>query len=373
MSFPIKKCALFCSFVIMSVVLLSCNKVNSPVTTDTVDSLAITLEPSQWIHSSIPVNADDPQLQGMDKLNYKGKLFWYKYFIPRVPIVEVYPNRTTIQGTTTLLPLEINFNPYIRGIYNRNAQFVDNLNPHFSADSINYTNWIDANKPKIWAGMTHVLPANNRNFELNGYNYFDIMMKLDQWDPGSKMYVEFGTISEDIIPNQILDAEKGITVAQDIGIDGINDSIEKIAGDPRGYPYPLNLESDPARDNFYFDFAKNDDKRTELDFVRYNNFEGNSVHEWGKTPDSEILDRNNSTELNLENSYYGYEVILSPYPDTNQQIIGGGSNGWYLYRLKLRNPSYIVGNPQLSNIKYVRVWFKGGRVKSQIQEWKFVK
>jgi cell surface protein SprA len=338
--------------------------------------ISLGLSPTQWQYSSQPVDstiAPDDSTRAL----FRGKVFWYQYFIPKVPIVEVYPNRSTVQGRTNLSPLEINFNPYIRGIYNKNPEFLDTANPKF--DPTNRFADQPGNMPKIWGGFQRLLSSFTTNFDTENIEYIEIMMKLDQYDPGSKMYVDLGQISEDIIPDGVLDTEDGITAAnpvpngmidagEDIGIDAMNDAREQVT-----YPPPLNLEKDPAKDDYFFDFSKDDDSRTEEDFVSYNNFENNASYaEMGQFPDTEILNKNNGQTIFLDNSYFGYEVKLSPYPDVNPQIVGGGSNGWYLYRIPVRSPDIKVGNPLYSNIQYIRVWFKGGRVKAQIADWRLV-
>ncbi|KXK33781.1 MAG: gliding motility-related protein [Chlorobi bacterium OLB6] len=75
----------------------------------------------------------------------------------------------------------------------------------------------------------------------------------------------------------------------------------------------------------------------------------------------------------LDNSYFRYEVRLDPNPATNPQIIGGNPDkGWYLFRIPVRRPDTVVGNPLYTNIQYVRLAFRGGRVKLAIADWSVV-
>lgn len=339
--------------------------------------ISLSLTPSLWTHSSPPqdemIGPDDTT-----RAKFRGRMFWYQYALPRVPIRDVYPNRDYIPGQANLSPLFIDFDPLYRGIYNMNPEYLDPLNPLF--DTLNAFGNRPENRSKIWAGMTKLISTFNTNFDNENIEYIEIMMNIQQYEPGrTKMYIELGQISEDIIPNQRLDTEDGITkaspmpngiidVGEDIGIDALDDQREK-----ESYPYPLNLENDPARDNFKFDFGKDDSQRNPNDFIQFNNYEGNAVSEFGQFPDQEVLNRNNGQTISLANDYFQYEVQLNPDPNTNPQIVGGNPDkGWFLYRIPVRKPSRVIGNPTFANIQYVRVWFKGGIAKLAIVDWRLV-
>lgn len=339
--------------------------------------ISLGLSPYQWSHCSQPEDSSIAQTD-LDRALFRAKTYWYQYFIARTPIREVYPERSTVQGRSNLSPLHINFNPYERGIYNKNPEFLDRRNPNY--DSTDVFSEKQENKPKIWGGFMKLFSSFTTNFDSENIEYIEIMMRIDSYEPGqTKMFIDIGQISEDIIPNQALDTEDGITAAnpmpnniidpgEDIGIDALDNNQEK-----EHYPYPLDLEDDPARDDYKFDFNKDDDLRTEEDFRNYNNFEGNaSVSEMGQFPDTEILNSNNGQTISLDNSYFQYEVNLVPDPNHNNQIVGGGNNGWFLYRIPIRDPMRRVGNPLFSNIQYIRVWFKGGIFKASIAEWRLL-
>ncbi|MFC2130101.1 cell surface protein SprA [Bacteroidota bacterium] len=339
------------------------------------------LTASQWSQSSQPVDSllweNDPMAA-----SYRAKSFWYQYFIPKVKIKEVYPNKDVPSGRSNLSPLYINFDADMRGIYNNNPQFLDSVNLKFNPDAdLSYTKDPN-NREKIWGGMMRLFSSFNTNFDTENIDYIEIMMKIEQWDLNTKMFIDIGQISEDIIPNQTINTEDGITDAnpvpnniidpgEDLGIDAHNNIKEK---DEANYSYPLNLEDDPARDDYAFNFGKDDNDRNENDFKKYNNFEGNSlVSEIGQFPDTEILNPNNGQTLSLDNSYFEYEVKLDPRPEKNPQIVGGNPDaGWFLYRIPIRKPNKKVGNPLFSNIQYIRVWFRGGDFKAMIADWRLV-
>ncbi len=331
--------------------------------------------PGYWRHSSPPV---DPEI-GPDAPTvalYRGKLFWYQYFLPETPIREVYPNRDVIPGQSNLRALSIVFRPDERGIYNPNPAFVDFRNPLF--DSTTAFARQPENRRRIWAGMTRLLSSYPLNLDAENFEYLEIMMRIEQAEPDARLFIDLGQISEDIIPNGKLDTEDGITSAaplpngildagEDVGLDGLDDAAERARA-----PFPLSLEEDPARDNFSFDYTKDPGLLTQADFERYNNPEGNSRSELGQFPDTEVLNPNNGQSLMQENSYFSYEIRLDPNPATNPQIVGGGSNGWYLYRIPLRRPDRVVGNPLFSNVQYARLWVKGGALTVRIADWRLV-
>ena len=334
------------------------------------------LSATQWSHSSQPVDIDIAENDEQRAL-YRGKMIWFQYFIPWLSIQTVWPNREVLPGNNNISPLIVSFYHDRRGIYNKNPNFLDALNPNYDPNNP----WFERqeNKERIWGGMMRLLSSFNTNFDTENIEYIEIMMNHNS-KVGARMFIDLGQISEDIIPNGVLDTEDGITSAapikngiidkgEDIGIDAKNDAQER-----EEYPFPLNLEDDPARDNYYFNFSKPDQDRKEDDFDKYNNYEGNAnVSETGQFPDTEILNPNNGEQLMTANDYFSYEVNLLKDPLLNPQIVGGNPDqGWHLYRIPIRQPHHRVGNPSFSNIQYLRVWFKGSTFQGLIADWRLV-
>ncbi|HHM23595.1 MAG TPA: cell surface protein SprA, partial [Bacteroidetes bacterium] len=95
-------------------------------------------------------------------------------------------------------------------------------------------------------------------------------------------------------------------------------------------------------------------------YEHINGTEGNLNDEGGRFPDTEDLNQNGS--LDLRNDYFEYSFSLDKTsPDT--AFISGGKGldpesdyGWRLYRIPLAQPDTVVGNPQWTNIEYVRIW-----------------
>lgn len=338
--------------------------------------LSFGLTPGMWMQSS-PFPDETKWAHDTIARDFRGRAFWYQKFVPDVPQSDVYPNRAQRLGQSNINPIRIVFDPKKRGIYNMNAQFLDNENPRWNdPDSLSVREQVqqfhDENNGRIWGGMMRLLSPFNSNFDNDNVDFIEIMMRIEGYEPGSKMYIDLGQISEDVIPNQRLNTEDKfppnnlMDQGEDTGIDTMFNAEEKLI-----YPDPLGREADPARDDYFFDFTADRQNQQESQFVRYNLYENNSTQsEIGQFPDTEILNKNNGQTIMLDNSYFRYEVKLDPNPTTNPQIVGGNPDkGWYQFRIPVRRPDSIVGNPLFTNIQYVRIAFAGGQVKLSVADW----
>ncbi|MFM7157372.1 MAG: hypothetical protein ACKO0Y_06125, partial [Bacteroidota bacterium] len=212
----------------------------------------------------------------------------------------------------TLNDLKIRFESTERGIYNRNAQFVDKLNPTY--DPAVHAPIVENLQPRVWGGIQRLFSTFNTNFETENIDFLDLVVQFgpDTKPDSTEMWVDIGQISEDIIPNNRLNTEDGITkespipnniidIGEDVGIDALNDEQEKssaVAGE--AYPFPLNQEKDPARDNYFFDFNAAREVQKSESFRFYNNYENNAQQsESGQFPDREIFNNNNGQTIML--------------------------------------------------------------------------
>ncbi len=340
-------------------------------------NIPLGLSAVQWTHCSPPADSTI-DLSPESRALFRARTQWWQYFIGRIDVTDPYPRRSVQAGHSKLSAIYIDFNPDVRGIYNKNTNFIDAQNPRW--DSVQADPWQlkPANRSKIWGGFQRLLSSFNSNFDLENIDYVEIMMKIDEQERGNtKMYIDLGQVSEDVIPNQTLNTEDGFTSGapipnnridpgEDLGIDQWDNTAEQ-----KNMPYPLSLESDPSRDDYNFDFSKDDNSRDATDFIKYNNYEGNAAQsEAGQFPDTEVLNKQNGQNISLDDSYFSYEVNLDPGQD-NPQVVGEGRNGWRLYRIPLRGDKRVIGNPLFSNIQYLRVWFKGGKFKAEIVDWRF--
>jgi hypothetical protein len=157
------------------------------------------------------------------------------------------------------------------------------------------------------------------------------------------LHVDIGDISEDQVrkgqePNNLLDSEDsnpadGTFIArdEDTGLDGLYSSQEP------GYSSSTN--PDPADDDFDYDETNYED------YTKVNKTEEN------RREDTEDLDGNG--QLDVSSNYFSYRLPLS---GQSAFVEGEYLNGWRLYRIPLEGYEREVGNADLSNVEYCRIW-----------------
>jgi cell surface protein SprA len=404
--------------------------------TQRVYSLGV--QPAQWRYASPPDTNGIPPLEtflrnrgiAKDKLpqevqNYRGTMRWYRFNELRIKTSDVYPNRAVAVGlgsNQTMSALEVEFNPHERGIYNTNPGFLDRITytapdntlggaAAYVRDSLARTVFsrVPENTPRIWGGFMRTLSAFNLNFDNENMDFIEIVVRRFDGDTATKMYIDVGQISEDVIPNGQLDTEDGILPGretpngrivdgeggEDVGLDGLNNTQEK--GDTTNVPPKIRAkyrlsptvgagyspysdtvrkEADPARDNYAYDAQRFSTFEANLtqqdaDFVRFNGVEGNSVFIDAQFPDTEILNTNNGQTLSQADAYFRYEVNLKA-ESSNPQFVNRTGGNFVTYRIPLRGARTTVGNALFTNIQYVRVLWTGGTFKGQIADWRFV-
>lgn len=189
----------------------------------------------------------------------------------------------------------------------------------------------------------------------------------------AKMMVDLGVMSEKIVGNyrtQLLQAANSISTintknffTEDLNSNGILDANEDngitglplpmeqqiFPGDSVGYGNPRN----PSRDQYFWNQGSSD-------FSHFNGTRGNSALSEGRRIDGEDL--NGNGVLDETDNYYEYAMPLTSDSTKNKYITGGGNNGWYQYSIPLNDfyKAYPPGSTgALTNVQYVRVWFKG--------------
>jgi cell surface protein SprA len=310
-----------------------------------------------WHYSSVPLyipgldlDVDHP-IPDTVKVYSKAKTTWFNVIPSDVSVTEVWPNKTVAQGEDQQTVLNIDYEPTERGVYNYSPDLESTL-------------WA---KPKNnWGGIMRVLSSTANNLVDENIDFIEIWAKVVGDGSDAKMMIDLGQISEDVIPNGKLDTEDGINAAfpvrnnilndgEDVGIDGLTDAQERQVYSAfvakYGTRYP-EWAADPAGDDYSYASGSRD-------FSRVNGIEGNGNSEVGRLPDTEDL--NNNGIVDLINSYYEYEVSLDTTggASKNPQIVGGGNNGWYQFRIPLINFARAIGSPSFSIVQFIRVWFTG--------------
>ncbi|MDE3058085.1 MAG: cell surface protein SprA [Bacteroidota bacterium] len=318
----------------------------------------------QWHDLSVPAYIDgvDPingtPIPDTTKMFSKAKTYWYNVLPSDIKVTDIWPLKQAATDQQQVTVMNILYDPRTRGEYNYSLNLSHNFGAKAPADTVKQN----------WGGMMKLVSSGKVDLVEENIGYIELWVAENPavLDSTKKMYIDLGEISEDVIPNRKLDTEEGlvhtgvVTAERDKGLDGLTDAEEssvysqfvtanrdafpEVVGDPSGDDYqPANLNTG--------------------DFRFVNGTEGNRNSEIGRFPDTEDLNGNYNVDLN--NSYFEYEVNLDTSV-ANPQRVGGGHKddtpehlAWYQYKIPITEFKRKVGSPDLSLIEYVRVWFKG--------------
>ncbi len=192
---------------------------------------AITLtQPGAWRLSSSPDSIGVPlPALNRDSLvtTWRGTLGWYTMepnirqslaeessqenfdAIRNVHVKEVFPNKDT-SGETGIGELQRTFDMYYdplrRGPYNFNTtELTTCFNPNSN----------DPCRKNVWAGMMQRIPEGYTDFDLNNVEFVEFIFAVHdhgQLDQDAKLVIDLGSISEDVVPNDKLNTEDGLTL-----------------------------------------------------------------------------------------------------------------------------------------------------------------
>jgi len=330
-------------------------------------------------------------------------------YTSRVFINELFPERDLVQGQRSVLfTLDLAYYPQERGPYNFHPDAADGISDLEAEDS--------------WAGITRQITSTD--FEQQNVEYIDFWLQDPFQDnpanPGGKLVLNLGNISEDIIkdgkklyenglPNDgdvsilranptswgtIVPQNQSLIYAfdtageernnQDVGYDGYNDANElDVFGTDFG-------QVDPANDNYaYFLNAEGDIFER---YKKYNGIEGNTPDTFTNTdrgantqPDVEDINRDNT--MNTIDSYFEYELDLTRQnlpqtqadfdnlPDSNplkqflrdfksqpRSFPNGDSRNvtWYQFRIPVQGSHVkaVGGINDLRSVRFTRIYLK---------------
>lgn len=288
-----------------------------------------------WKDLSVPDSL--PSLSGLtrqQRMNYKGKSWWFNVLPSDVTVFNIWPNRRVARGEEQVTVLDYVFQPDTSGTYNYEPNFSD--------------------PTKSWGGMMKTLSSTANNLVDENIEFIEFWMNIRGAPANSKMFIDLGKISEDVIPNNRLDSEDKapqnelIDEGEDTGLDGYFDPQERtVFGSQRG---------DPSNDNFAYINSPIFDL---YNYFNINGTEGNAqLTDIGRVPDTEDLNRNGV--LDQANSYFRYEIPIDTTAANNPYIQGGGNNaGWYLVRIPLKDYKSEIGRPSLTLVEYIRLFVTG--------------
>jgi cell surface protein SprA len=301
----------------------------------------------------------------------------------RVFIEEIFPQVDIVQGQTSVInTLDLVYYPSERGPYNFDPLATSgNLNPNES-----------------WAGISRQITSTD--FEQANVEYIEFWLQdpfLDNpSNPGGKLLVNLGNISEDVLRDGKKQFENGLpedgdisgltptdfggvvpqsqsliyTFAttgeeranQDVGLDGYDDTEELAA-------FGTQFGEDPAKDNYtyYLNTEGNIFER----YKRYNGLEGNTPDIFtdtnrGSTTQPDVEDINRDNTMNTIDSYFEYEIDIDQTslninnPQINdikvaQVTLPNGDERdvtWYQYRIPINEETRRIGG--ITDIRSVR-------------------
>jgi cell surface protein SprA len=289
---------------------------------------------TSWKDLSVPtnLNAYVDTMEDMTKMKYKAKTWWYNVLPSDVSVNTIWPLKKVATSDQLVTVLDFVYDPTLIGAYNRFPSLSDHS--------------------KNWGGMMKLLSSTASNLVEENIEYIEFWVNVQNAEPNAKINIDLGQISEDVIPNGVLDSEDKnsnelLDNGEDTGLDGLFDADERAKYG--------STESDPSHDNFSFSGAgsKDPDK-----YQNINGTEGNSVlTDVGRLPDTEDLNHNGT--LDKTNSYFRYEIPLDTNSATNKYIAGGGSNSWYQFKVPLKDYTLAVGSPSLTVVEGIRVFVSG--------------
>ncbi|PID27289.1 MAG: cell surface protein SprA [Candidatus Cloacimonadota bacterium] len=223
-----------------------------------------------------------------------------------------------------------------------------------------------------WGGVMRYIPGSYQ--DLTEMKYIEFLVKS-----GSPvdMYIDLGDINEDVIPNGIINSEDLLTNEdgetkdgynnglldkrdkEDVGLDMVHNyniknpsDTEMNSLDPEdlnGFEtyYYHSYDDRPTTSNNIMSNPKSD---IDIDYWQMNKTEGN-----GRL-DTEDLNFNGV--LDKESNFFRYKIRLKG----ESEFIVSESNGFVKYRIpidvnKNSEATIVNGAPDLSEIKYVRLWF----------------
>ncbi|MFA6598983.1 MAG: cell surface protein SprA [Ignavibacteriaceae bacterium] len=264
-------------------------------------------------------------------MSFKGKSFWYNVLPSNVQVKDIWPEKKVARGDEQVTVLDYVYIPDVPGTYNYSRSMAT------------------VNKPLAWGGMMKQLSSTASNLVDENIEFLEFWLQVSPGSENSKVYIDLGKISEDVIPNGNLDTEDKnkndlIDEGEDNGLDGLTDAQEQANFG--------STDADPSHDNFSYNSSGT---ALMANYLNINGTQGNAaLTDVGRFPDTEDLNHNGF--LDQLNSYYRYEIPLSTDKEKNPYLAGGGTNNWYLYRIPLKDTLLAYGKPSFSVVEYLRLF-----------------
>jgi hypothetical protein len=275
---------------------------------------------SDYIQASIPAFGLDSN--PLNAQQNRAQFYWYNENPSSIKVNDI-TNEELKSGdkNSSIEILSVVFNPAEKGVYNSGK--------------------LSANLKSNWGGFARALPAEVMKKIQNKNLVIKIWMKIETSSSDAMLNIDLGRISEEIIPNGMLDTEDQnannlLDEREDTGIDGILNIAEP------GY----QTGTDPNNDDFSF---------SSLDFGKINGTEGNSV-QIGKSKNYDTEDLNENFAIDFTNDYLSYQIPLDKNKINNSKISENGNSGWIQIKIPIDLPDLKVGTPDRSRVESLRFW-----------------
>lgn len=326
----------------------------------------------------------------------------------RVTINELYAQTDLVVGqNTTLFSLDLLYEPNLRGPYNYDPQLAPVAGQEIE---------IPANRARDqFGGIMRSLSTTN--FEQSNIEFLEFWLlspfSEDDNNPGGKLVIDLGQISEDVLadgrkqyenglpvtPDQIdpnnpinglslynakvageqsliyaFDTQDQQRVNQDVGYDGLSDEQERLV-----FPDFASLD-DPAGDNYQY-FASDLSSGSIQDrYRKYNGQEGNSPTDIsdtqrGSTATPTVEDVNRDNTMNTINAYHTYEIDITPNLNENSRYVSDVIVGqaevpndgapinyrWIRFKIPIYSPdaSHNIDANDFRSISFMRMYMTG--------------
>lgn len=322
-----------------------------------------------------------------EKMYYKGKACWFNVFPTDIVIKDIWGERRKdyATGQDQVQSLDFFFHPELRGEFNYSLNLKQTIGLDDQSPS---------SHKQSWAGIQHVLNTSSTNLVDQNVSFIELWINVVSpisVNDSTKLNIDLGFISEDVIPNKILNTEDGLGSANpnmrtntmdpnnlhDWGLDMMNDALEQKYYQDFINQYPGHPEynADPSGDNWKRPPNSNVGPLTMVSAEQYegaNGTEGNYASEDGRYPDTEDLNRNG--KVDRYNSYFEYEIPLDTTSERFKQLkIGTGNSAndtykaynkivygnWYQIRIPLTDYTRKIGEPTFTSVEGVRLWVTG--------------
>jgi cell surface protein SprA len=345
------------------------------------------------------------------------------HFVREIPQAEIFPNKSQPNGPQTITCMNVAYYPGERGPYNYDAEAT------FVSKGVDSSGALKEPDTR-WGGIMRKIETTD--FEANNVEFIQFWL-MDPFASGTandgsggELYFNLGSISEDILRDQHKSFENGLPVAgannytadtskwgiyptiqsivnafdndpvsrvaQDVGLDGLNDANERsfhqdfltrvgnnVPGGTASAAYAA-ASTDPSTDDYlyFLDGSYSAFNAPPLDrYKRWNGMEANSQSTGNNQTTSSVLpdveDINRDNNMNIGENYMQYKIVLKPgslvigqnyVTDHVHQTVRLANNtnsdiDWYQFKIPIKSPNRIVGEPELTNVEFIRMFMKG--------------